>query len=159
MDEITQTTHISVNLILLAAVLAFAMFAISVRNTAAASRNQEIAGQAQLMQYREFNKYNDNEINGDEVVELVSQYADTGIEIYINSPDGAAGPLRYNIATVAANPDLVDLEWLRETFHSSQKFRGQVVYDSNDPATVIGRPMTKMTTSDVTGISLEWLRN
>lgn len=159
MEETKETVYISISLIMLAALLSFASLFITYRDQLASTRNSQLISTMQLDQYRAFNKYDDNIIYGDEVVELVRMYYDTGLEIYINSIDGASGPIVINEETVKHNPNIVTLNYLRTNFKSTKSFRAQVAYDSIDTSTVIGSPMNKLSSSEVTGVALEWLGN
>ena len=158
MFEVKETVYIAISAILLALVLGLASVLINIRNDIASARNEEILSAQDMVQYRQFNKYNDKVISGDDVIELIRLYYTEGIDIYINSKDGTPGAIRINASTLQANPALVSLDYLQSSFPNNRTYRAQVVYNAINPQNVTG-PMTKIAGSEVTGISIHWVSN
>lgn len=146
--EIQETVYIAISTILLAIVLGIVSFGMEIRNDMAEIRNEEIMAAKSVEDSRKFNKYDDKIIYGDEVIELISLYANTGISIYIDDPN-----MVINDNTIKANPSIVSLGALQNNFPSISRYRAQVVYNAEDPANITG-PMKKLPGSEVTGISL-----
>lgn len=159
MEEIRQTVYIAVSAILLSIVLTFASVVISIESDLATVRNDELAANQALEQARKFNKYDNKIISGDDVIELIRMYYDSGIEIYIDTFDGTSGPIRINSQTVRVNPSLVSLSYLQSKFTPSKQFLAQIVYNAVDPAIVASPMINKPVGSEVTGISLRWISN
>lgn len=156
--EIQETVYIAVSTILLALVLGFISIWISIRNDMASIRNEEIISARTVGEYRKFNKYDNKIIYGDEVVEIISLYGNTGITIYVDTPDGVSSPIIINEETIKTDPSLLELSTLQNKFQSNREYKAQIVYNAVDPRYVI-EPMEKMPGSEVTGISLKWIRN
>jgi hypothetical protein len=73
-NETREVVYLSVSLILLAAVLTFAVFGITLVHRVADIRNSETQSNEAVEQYRKFNKYDNTILTGDDAVELISQY-------------------------------------------------------------------------------------
>ncbi len=159
LSEIKETVYIAVSSTILAAVLTLVSVFTYIRSDLAAARNEEILSAQNILQYRQFNKYDNKTVYGDEVIELIRLYYDAGIEIYVNSPDGVSGPIRINETTVKSNPTLISLTYLQNTFQTRRQYTAQVVYNAINPATVTAPMTNKPQGSEVTGISLIWVSN
>lgn len=158
-EEIKHTVYIAISAILLSIVLTFISVVMRIGSDFAAVRNDELATNLILQQAHKFNKYDNKIIYGDDVIELIRMYYDSGLEIYINTPDGSGGPIRINPQTVRTNPSLVSLAYLQSKFTPTKKFLAQVVYNAADPSKVSSPMVNKPVGSEVTGISLWWISN
>lgn len=156
--EVKETVYIAISAMLLALVLGLASIFINIRDDMASDRNEEILSAQDMVEYRQFNKYNDKLISGDDVVELIRLYCTEGIEVYINSTNGLPGAIRINKNIIEANPDIISLNYLQSSFPNTRTYRAQIVYNAIDPQTVVN-PMTKLEGSEVTGISIRWVSN
>ena len=84
-DEVKKVIYIAVGAMLLAIVLGFVSVLIDIRSNIAEIRNNEIAANKSLEQYRKFNKYDSKTLIGDEVIECIRMYYDKDVTIIVNT--------------------------------------------------------------------------
>jgi hypothetical protein len=155
-SEIKEVVFISISAIILSIVLGFVSVMGIVQRDIAQTRNDEVAGNQSMIQLKEYNKYDKNEICGEEVVECIRLYYDKGITIYVAS--NAITHHVFNLQdymTVAnqqyysVKEDGVLLAW----FNSSKKYKAYLVYNSEPPLNMYNRMIAKynLTPASVTG--------
>jgi hypothetical protein len=89
-NETREVTYLSVSLIIMALVLSFIMYGLSTIHLMSGTRNDEVAANDKLEQYREFNAYDKKTILGDDVIELIRQQYDSGIDIFVDKRSNAS---------------------------------------------------------------------
>lgn len=97
-NEVREVTYISIGLILVAIVISFISYCLTVKGEVAGYRNQEIRSNENIEQFREYNAYDEKTLIGDEVIELIRDKYDSGISIFVD--------YRANIST----GDIVDTD-------------------------------------------------
>lgn len=153
-EEIKDTIYLSVGLIILAMVLGFVAILLDVRGDIASIVNDNYGTKAKVEEYRQFNKFDNTTVYGDDVIELVRLYYDSGLDIYINKTSNAdTNGLRINSLTVREDASLASLQFLRTKLDTKKKFKSFLVYDSYNPELVSDK-MTPKSYSEVTGITL-----
>lgn len=90
-NEAREITYLSVGLIIIALVLAFIAFALTLKGNLAQARNKEIRNTENIEEYREYNAYDDKTLTGDDVIELIRYKYNSGIDIFVD--------YRHNIST------------------------------------------------------------
>ena len=85
LQEVKETVYIAISAMILALVLSMVAILLEIRSDLADARNGEILAANSNLEYRQFNKYDNNTIYGDEVIELILLYYDTGIDIYVDT--------------------------------------------------------------------------
>ena len=84
-NEVREVIYLAISTILLSIVLGVASFAIALNGDMAEIRNGQTNGVRQIMEYKEFNKYDRHEVVGDDVIECIRMYYDSGLDIFIDS--------------------------------------------------------------------------
>lgn len=148
-SEIREMVYIAISALVLSIVLGFISIMGMVQGDIARTRNDEIAGNKNMMQYKEYNKYNQNELCGEEVVECIRLNYDQGITIYVASsaiPSAPAGLNEFNMTTymVPANKQFFSVEEggdLLSWFNNSKRYRAYLVYNSEKPQVKYERMM------------------
>ena len=75
-SEVREVTYISVGLILAALVLSFIMYGLTLTRTMARTSNDQSAANDKIEDYREYNRYDNQVLYGDEVIELITHKYD-----------------------------------------------------------------------------------
>lgn len=83
-SEVREVTYISVGLILAALVLSFIMYGLTLTRTMARTSNDQSAANDKIEDYREYNRYDNQVLYGDEVIELITHKYDSGIDIFVD---------------------------------------------------------------------------
>jgi len=159
LQEVKETVYIAISAMILALVLSMVAILLEIRSDLADARNGEILAANSNLEYRQFNKYDNNTIYGDEVIELILLYYDTGIDIYVDTPDGASSQVLINEERVKQDPSIINLTELQNLFKPGSEYVSQLVYNAKDPSTVSGPTINKPVGSVVTGVAVEWISN
>lgn len=150
--ESKNTIYIGVSLIMLAAVLTFALFFMQLRNDMAAARNSEIQAAQTAQNYREFNKYNGALLYGEDVIEAIRMYAGSSVEVYVNRVNNSGSSFHMTMESVATNPDSVKVATLQNKFSPEYKYTAYLAFDFEDVSNV--HSISEVTAaSNVTGIA------
>lgn len=83
-SETRELTYLAMSLIILAMVIGFISYGLSLSRKVAASRNDEIYTNEKIEQYREFNAYDHKTLFGDDIVELIRMEYDSGVCIFVD---------------------------------------------------------------------------
>ena len=84
-SEIKETVYIAISCILAAAVLTLVAFVMDIRSDLSEVHNTELSSQRSMMAYQEFNKYQNNVLYGEDIMQLIREYAGSGIAIYFDT--------------------------------------------------------------------------
>ncbi len=162
-----ELIQLAVEYILIGAFLVMVTYAMSIRDDLADTRNQQIASEKNVQQYREFNSYNlgectgagcTNHIYGDEVIELIRRYYDDSeFEIYVNKTSGTGTSLTVNITNTTLYPEVYTLANLQKLFNSKSEFHPYLVYNGVSPSSITSYQSGELGT--VTGIVLYWIKD
>ena len=155
-SEIQEVVYIAVTAIVLSIVLGLVSVVMNITRDMSNIRNNEVQGNINVMEYRQFNKYDHNTLNGDEVIECITNFYDTGIEIlvktdvynlgssdYIEEYDGeeyadaintSSDFLRYRISDLTTGKTAkYDIDILMQNFTTDKEYRAYLVYNSLKP--------------------------
>lgn len=140
-SEIKDTALIAVGLVLLASFLTFASFMIGVRSDLSAIQDDRLQSKAKLQSYYEFNRYNETEQYGVDVISTIREYYDTDTKVGVKD---ASGNIVYEIDKVTAKntPLLVDNVELSKKFASTDLYDVVLVYEDK-PLSSITRAYKK----------------
>lgn len=158
-NEIKEVYALALNCIIVAMVLALAMLGIHTRNEFAAARNNQTSRERAYQQYVNVEVYQDSILTGDEVISIIRDFYDEeGMEIYLDR-DSAGDELNITKTLARQNPDLVDIEELRNKILPDFTYSVWLVYDFYDIQDFINLPddakrTTPRTAGNVTGIVL-----
>lgn len=83
-SEIKETIYIAISCILAAAVLTLVAFVMDIRSDLADVHNTELSSQRSMTAYKEFNKYQDNVLYGEDIMGLIREYAGSDVAIYVD---------------------------------------------------------------------------
>lgn len=83
-NETREVTYLGVSLMIIAMVIGFIVYGISLTNKMAQARNTEIVANDKIEEYREFNAYDGHTLIGDDVIELIRQKYNSGITIFVD---------------------------------------------------------------------------
>lgn len=83
-NEVRDIIQIAVNLILVSIIIGFIVFCANMVQSMGAVRNNEISSNNRVVQYREFNGYDQKPLIGDEVTELIRLKYDSGVTIFVD---------------------------------------------------------------------------
>lgn len=155
-NEIKEIIYIAISAIILSAVLGLVSIMMNVNRDMAGVRNREVQGSRQVMEYRQFNKYGHNTINGDELIECITSLYDSGIEIlvktgvynltstryteqangeeYANAINNSSDFIRYrSVDLTAGRESKYDIDRLMDNFPTNRGYRGYLVFNSQKP--------------------------
>lgn len=164
-SEIKNTVYIGITCMILAIVLTFVSAMTYIRNTMAEARNNEIVGREQVSKYLEVNAYDDAKLTGMELIRLITESSDKGIEVYVsgvadtaavnNIGDNTDGmSQRYNASIQLAHPGVyriavdqnngdISNSVLAKLYASTTKeaskatYTTYLVYNNEDPARAV----------------------
>ena len=148
-SEIRDTIMIAISAILLSALLGFISFLFSVRNDFAEVRNNEVRATEAMANYREFNKYNNTTLYGEDIVVAVRDYYEDTITIRVNNKSGTYTVDKH---LAKSNPSLVDITNLKTLFPTTQKYKAVLVYGQVDFSKITIDYVPPALSSDVSGI-------
>lgn len=169
-SEIREVVYISITAFLVSIVLSFASYMISIQRDLAEVRTNDIVSNRNVEEYRKFNKYENKYVSGNEVIECIRMYYDSGIDIFVSNITNtmitdAGGIVQAGMdARIFSNDEYAvsktkfEVDKLMKWLTSSDKYYARLVYDSEDVVvaynnTVVGNKYNKSTaSSEVTGI-------
>lgn len=114
-SEIKETIYIAISCILAAAVLTLVAFVMDIRSDLAEVHNTELTSQRSISAYQEFNKYQDNVLYGEDIMQLIREYAGSEVTIYVDKLylDGGSSPELYlDVAKYKQNKKIASIEEL-----------------------------------------------
>ena len=161
-DEIKEVVYIAIGAIILSMVLGYMSLMGTIKNNIAEVRNSEIAGQNNIMQHNKYTKYNKKELSGEEVIECIRAYYDTGIDIYVGST--RISHHLFNLNEYLSGKDIyfefqenIDgtKSYLQQWFTSDDYFRAYLIYNSEDIEKAYTRIMKQYGPSKGNSVSKE----
>lgn len=155
-SEIKEVVYIAVTAIVLSIVLGLVSVVMNITRDMSDIRNNEVQGNINVMEYRQFNKYDHNTLNGDEVIECITNFYDTGIEIlvktdvynlgsydyieeyggeeYADAINTSSDFLRYRISDLTTGKTAkYDIDTLMGNFTTDRDYRAYLIYNSLKP--------------------------
>ena len=114
-SEIKETIYIAISCVLAAAVLTLVAFVMDIRSDLAEVHNTELSSQRSMTAYQEYNKYQDNVLYGEDIMQLVREYAGSDVIIYVDKLylDGGSSPELYlDVAKYKQNKKIASIEEL-----------------------------------------------
>ena len=153
MQEIKETVFIAIAATTLAIVLGFVAWFGLIRSDLAEVKNAETQSHKTMIDYRRFNRYDDKDIYGEEVIELTKLYATEGIKIKVYSI-----PVNGIVEDIELNGEetLDDLQVLLQRTSSLLKFHSYLAYNEAD-LDLTAFPMKKIVNSEVIGVRIEYI--
>lgn len=88
-SEIKETIYIAIGCILAAAVLGLVAFVLDARSDLASAQNDLVATRTDMESYREFNRYQNAILYGEDVIEVIRRFANTDIAVYVKDYTGS----------------------------------------------------------------------
>lgn len=153
-SEIKEVVYVAIGLMVASLVLGCVYMFTNLRDSMADTRNNEIINARSMANYREFNKYNDNLVHGEDVIEAIRNYYDTDVRIYIDSVISTGN--EYYVEKEMSNiDDLVDMEYLQRTFTPADTYQAYLIFDlyEKDAISGVSVPMSdSKISSEVTAI-------
>lgn len=148
-NEIRDTIVLGVSLFVLSIVLTFVSVIMSIKSDLASARNSTIESARHIAEYREFNKYNNTIVYGEDVVCAIRDFYDKGIRIKVVSSNGD-----YYVDKYVAREDagLVDIDNIRLKFPVTKKYKAILVYGQVDLDTVTESYVAETVNNDVSSI-------
>lgn len=139
-DEVKKVIYIAVGAMLLAIVLGFVSVLIDIRSDIAEIRNNEIAANKSLEQYRKFNKYDSKTLIGDEVIECIRMYYDKDVTIIVNTRKNRINNRVIDASSVEVENGVVvnDPRQFNTTQYVLSRKPGYVPYDYFRVSTKVG---------------------
>ena len=114
-SEIKETIYIAISCVLAAAVLTLVAFVMDIRSDLAEVHNTELSSQRSMTAYQEYNKYQDNVLYGEDIMQLIREYAGSDVTIYVDKLylDGGSSPELYlDVAKYKQNKKIASIEEL-----------------------------------------------
>lgn len=153
---------------MIAALLVFVGFGISLRNDFAEVRNSKAEAADSLRQYLKFTKYDRGEctgdstcngdLYGDEVIAVIREYYnDPDFEIYVDKASATGSAITVNSVTVNEHPEDFTVEHLQDVIPSMSRFHPYLVYNGVYAETVSSEQVGRL--GNVTGISFIWVQD
>lgn len=149
-DEVKEVVYIAIATILLGIILSYVALMGTLKRDMAKVRNNEVAGTNNIIQYNKYAKYNRNELVGEEVIECIRAYYDTGIDIYVGSDRISHHLFNLNEYLNGKSQYFVFSEnidgsksYLQQWFTSSDTYRAYLIYNSEDIQMAYDRIMRK----------------
>ena len=158
-SEIKEVYSLALNCIIVAMVLSLAMLGIHTRNEFASARNNQTSREKAYQQYVNIEVYQDRILTGDETISVIREFYDEdGLEIYLDR-DSAGDELNITKTLARQNPELVNIEELRNKILPNFEYHVWLVYDFYDIQDFINlsddaKRLTPKTAGNVTGIVL-----
>lgn len=155
-SEIKETVYIAVSLMILSLVLGMVVVVTDIRSDFANIRNAEITTAKQMSEYRKYNKYDDRVITGADIIALVREIQDLGVEIYVDKLNGGAF---YHLtqAMVVTDKSIIDIGNLQQLIKLNYVYHVYLRYDFENVKSV-AVPVNKSNGyGTVTGISIKYL--
>ena len=164
-NEISMSLTMAVASLMTASVMFSAAYMMDVRREYANAVENKYRSERLLKEYREFNKYDmgdhnsscDRHIYGDQLIELIRNYYDTDLTIYVDKVSSTGSSLTSNFDEYMANKDKYSYANLQKLIPPRAEYHTYLVYDSADPATVTGYT-SPITDNLVTGIRVQFIK-
>ena len=139
-DEVKKVIYIAVGAMLLAIVLGFVSVLIDIRSDIAEIRNNEIAANKSLEQYRKCNKDDSKTLIGDEVIECIRMYYDKDVTIIVNTRKNRINNRVIDASSVEVENGVVvnDPRQFNTTQYVLSRKPGYVPYDYFRVSTKVG---------------------
>lgn len=150
--EVKEVIYVALGLFIVSLVLSTASFFIHLRDEMASTRNDQIQTTTIANMYREFNKYNDTIVYGEDVIEAIRAYFDTDVELYVDRIGGSGSSYYITKELVKTNKSLVDIKVLQGKFGPNQRYKAYLVFDNVDVRTAKVPMFNSQITHEVTGI-------
>jgi len=134
-SEIKEVVYIAVSLIILSIVLGFVAILSNVQGDIAQIRNNEVIGNQNLIQAREFNKYDRGFIIGPEVVEVILKLKESDISVQVYTDLNNFRIFNLSQYLIPANEVFYSIEpgsFLLTTFNSNTRFRTYLIYNNQN---------------------------
>lgn len=154
-SEIKEVVYIAISLFLAGMILTSISMFVHLRDSMAVVRNNEIQIANETSAYREFNKYNDTIVYGDDIIEAIRNYYDTDVRVYVNSISPTNGGSYYIEKNLTNIKSLTDITQLQNLFNTNVAYRAYLVFDLYDKTSIVNVkvPMyNSKITSEVTAI-------
>lgn len=152
-SEVKETIYIAVSAILLASLLTFISFLMTLRGEIAEVRNSEIYTYNTMSSLREFMKYNGQTLYGEDVVAAIRDYYDSGIRIGVKNSSGA---LIYYMdlyeAKTTEGQNKLKMDYLQTTFPTSREYRAVLVYGDTPLEDITLADASKSINNNISGI-------
>jgi len=145
-SEIKEVVYIAISAILLSLVLGFIAVVGVVQRDIAQARNDTIVGNINMGQHRKYSKYDKKEITGEEVIECIRMYYDSGIDIYVASDDIEQNKFNLEEYMKSGNREYFIVREggkLLSWFSHDKKYRAYLVYNSENLEDKYNRMMNK----------------
>lgn len=155
-SEIKETVYIAVSLMILSLVLGMVSVVIDIRSDFADIRNEEISTARQISEYRKYNKYDDRDITGVDIIELIREVQDSGIEIYVDKLNGD-GIYYLTPAMIVENKSIIDIDALQVTIKPNYVYHVYLRYDFENVKSVAVPTNKGNGYGTITGISIKYL--
>lgn len=143
-DETTGILSLGVELVLLGAVVITIAGLVVARNRLSDAVNRRSNTDISTANYRQFNKYDmgehssdcKNHIYGDELMELIRNYYDTDITIYVDKLSSSGSSLTCNRAEWLRDKDKFSYKELQKVISPNTEYHTYLVYDDNNASEV-----------------------
>lgn len=127
--EIKEVYALAINCIMIAMVLVLVSMGMHVRNSFAASKNNQISKEKEYQQYLTYGSYNDTIVTGDQAISIIREfYATDGITVYMNQDDNG-NSLKVDRIKARQNKNLVNIDKLKNRINPLSSYHVWIVYD------------------------------
>lgn len=155
-SEIKEVVYIAISLIILSMVLGVVVIVIDIRSDFAEIRNAEIVTTVQMKEYRKFNKFNNREITGVDIIELIREIKNSEIEVYVDKLNGGS---LYHLTPekISLDNTIVDVDTLQSQIRPDYVYESYLRYDFEEVKTVAAPSTNNSNYGTITGISIKYL--
>lgn len=137
--EIRETVYIATSAIVLSVVLGFLFVMNNITADIVSTRNEYLANNYSLEQYRKFGKYNGGLLSGEEVIECIRLFYNTGVSVYIETNDSNIVQRVFNLEEYS-NPerqkyfDIVDDDnkYLLDWFSGKEGYKAYLLFNNEN---------------------------
>lgn len=126
-SEIKNTIYIGISCAILAMVLGFVTIMFNIRGTIADSRNSEVVARESINNYNTFGAFDGKKITGMQLIRLISESYDLGIEVYVSGITDASNKTDSGTANAQLYTNSLYLRNMRLS-------NGENIYNCNDAA-------------------------
>ena len=152
-SEIKEIVYISVSVLVLSIILTFISLMGTIQNNIARTRNDEIAGNKNMVQQEKYSEYNMTELVGEQVIECIEMYYDQNITIFVESTPVPINTFNLDAYTTSpinfsvAASDNTLATW----FTNTGRYRAYLVYNSASPQAIYNTIMASYRSKSVSG--------
>ncbi len=157
-SEIKETIYIAVSLMILALVLGMVVVVIDIRSDFAEIRNDEIATAIEMREYRKFNKYDNKTITGVDIIELIREFKNEEIEVYVDRLNGGS-EFYLTPAMVSIDPSLIDVDTLQPKIRPNHIYTSYLRYDFDNVKSIVSPSTGIGNYATITGISIKYVES